>query len=197
MTENKNRKGFAGLDDLVSDVSKDLENTRQVAEKQATKSTSQPREPVKNVSVGQENTTSQQPISVSQIPTETGSSSAGKKIIFAIVIGVILIAIFNSINKESGPGKEEKPPVGSHNTLTNDQLRYCVSEGIRLDAMKPIINPYSQYEVTYFNITVQDYNSRCSSFRYRRNALDSVRKEVEAYRFAIESEGRNRILTMR
>ena len=87
---------------------------------------------------------------------------------------------------------ENRPPVGSGNTLTSPQLRYCTAENIRLDAAKTVINSYSDAYIDRFNALVADYNSRCGQFRYRRGALESARADVEQNRTAIEEEGRSR-----
>ena len=92
---------------------------------------------------------------------------------------------------------EQMPPVGSGMTLSNNQIRYCVSEDIRVTAMKDLINSYSSHEVDQFNAAVADYNSRCSSYRYRRGALESVTAEVQANRYALTQEAQNQVMTWR
>jgi hypothetical protein len=86
--------------------------------------------------------------------------------------------------------REDKPPVGTNISLSRDQIRYCLSEDIRLGAMKDAINQYADNEVDLFNANVHDYNSRCGKFRYRRGSLESVRSEVETDRLMLEAEGR-------
>jgi hypothetical protein len=80
----------------------------------------------------------------------------------------------------------EKPPVGEAHVLDREQIWYCLSEKIRLDAIEPIVNTSRNWEVDQFNVSVADYNSRCGHFRYRRGSLESVRAEVEARRSEIE-----------
>lgn len=82
-------------------------------------------------------------------------------------------------------GFGEKPPIGEGHTLNREQLRYCVVEKIRLDAIETVINAYRSLEVDKFNVLVADYNSRCGRFRYQRGSLESVRAEVEARRSEI------------
>jgi len=89
------------------------------------------------------------------------------------------------------------PPVGSGYVLSNNQIRYCVSQGIRIETMKGLIDRYSQNEVDQFNVTVSDYNSRCMNYRYRGGALETVRGQVEANRSSLISEARNKILSWR
>lgn len=80
----------------------------------------------------------------------------------------------------------EKPPIGDGHVLDREQIRYCLTEKIRLDAIETIANASRNWEVDKFNGLVGDYNSRCGHFRYRRGSLESVRAEVEARRSQIE-----------
>ncbi|MDP1638154.1 MAG: hypothetical protein DID89_2727548624 [Candidatus Nitrotoga sp. CP45] len=93
--------------------------------------------------------------------------------------------------------KEDKPPVGTNLSLSRDQIRYCLSEDIRLGVMKNTINQYANNEVDLFNTKIHDYNSRCGKFRYRRGALESVQSEVEANRLMLEADGFARLVDLR
>jgi hypothetical protein len=84
---------------------------------------------------------------------------------------------------------EVLPPAGTNNILGRDEIRYCLSEAIRMGAIKEEVNRYSETEIDHYNAIVQDYNSRCGQFRYRKGALDIVRSEVEAVRGQLEAEG--------
>lgn len=90
---------------------------------------------------------------------------------------------------------EEMPPVGSGLSLSSSQIRYCLSEKIRVSAWQGQVNEYSGTSVDAFNEAVRDYNARCSSFRYRKGMLESVRSEVEANRYALQLDGMNRAAT--
>lgn len=87
----------------------------------------------------------------------------------------------------SGTAQGQKPPVGSGLVLEREQIRYCLSEKIRLDAIETVLNDTRRGEVDKFNVLVEDYNSRCGNFRYRRGLLESVRSEVEAQRSELEN----------
>ena len=89
--------------------------------------------------------------------------------------------------------REEKPPIGTNISLSRDQIRYCLSEDIRLGGMKSVVNQYVDSDVNTFNGMVGDYNSRCSSYRYRKGALESVRSEVETNRSTLEADGAARL----
>ncbi len=93
--------------------------------------------------------------------------------------------------------KEDKPPVGTNLSLSRDQIRYCLSEDIRLGVMKNTINQHANNEVDLFNTKVHDYNSRCGKFRYRRGSLESVQSEVETNRLMLEADGLARLVDLR
>ncbi|MDO9102015.1 MAG: hypothetical protein Q7U50_07125 [Candidatus Nitrotoga sp.] len=93
--------------------------------------------------------------------------------------------------------KEDKPPVGTNLSLSRDQIRYCLSEDIRLGVMKNTINQYANNEVDLFNTKINDYNSRCGKFRYRRGSLESVQSEIEANKLMLEADGLARLVDLR
>ena len=90
------------------------------------------------------------------------------------------------------PYAELVPPVGTEVALTTEQIRYCLAEGIRLDAMHGQIKQPSHGIVVRFNALVDDYNSRCSSFRYQGDTLDREKAEVELRRSALLKAGQER-----
>ncbi|MCY3763101.1 MAG: hypothetical protein OXH50_17785 [Gemmatimonadetes bacterium] len=73
-----------------------------------------------------------------------------------------------------------KPPEGSDNLLFMAQIRWCLREEIRLEALRGLLkaNP----EIDRFNTIVSEYNRRCSSFRYRPGTLERAKREIEAVR---------------
>jgi uncharacterized protein len=88
----------------------------------------------------------------------------------------------NSSNEES------VPPIGNGLTLDRSQIRYCLSEKIRVEAWQRV-NQNSEASVDAFNAAVEDYNARCSNFRYYTTDFESVRSEVEANRAALTQQG--------
>ena len=90
---------------------------------------------------------------------------------------------------------EEIPPIGIGNTLGKNQIRYCVAESIRIEAHQKMINSFSHSSVSAFNRIVNDYNARCSNYRYRVGLLEAARAETESVRNFVEMEGTQRALS--
>ncbi len=84
---------------------------------------------------------------------------------------------------------EEKPPVGEGLGLSTAQLRYCLAQGARIDGGRKAVDTTSGAEINRFNSLVEDYNARCSKFRYYPSAMQAVKAEVEARRTDLEAEG--------
>lgn len=81
-----------------------------------------------------------------------------------------------------------KPPVGTNHILSLSQIQWCIREEIRLDAITDIIDADSSRAISNFNSEVDDYNSRCGSYRYRSNTHSQAVKNVEIYRSEIENQ---------
>ncbi|WP_306005211.1 hypothetical protein [Aquicoccus porphyridii] len=72
---------------------------------------------------------------------------------------------------------EIRPPVGQGLALSRAQVRYCVFQGERLEAMRSMTT--TNYQISQFNALIDDYNSRCSNYRYTSGVLSSVRREAQ------------------
>ncbi|MFC1796939.1 peptidoglycan-binding protein, partial [Pseudomonadota bacterium] len=92
---------------------------------------------------------------------------------------------------------ESKPPVGTNHVLTHDQIRYCHLEDIRLEAMRAEINQYSEEENSKFNSFIDDYNSRCTSYRYRTDSVSAVQKSIQGKEVVYRQEGIARVQSWR
>lgn len=79
-----------------------------------------------------------------------------------------------------------KPSVGTNNVLSVPEIRWCIREGIRIEAMRDVID--NNAGIDEFNRIVNDYNSRCGSYRYREGSQSRAERDVEAYRSQIVSE---------
>ena len=84
---------------------------------------------------------------------------------------------------------EEKPPVGTDNVLNAAQIRYCLSEKIRIEGAESVVNAYKEAEVYRFNSMVDDYNSRCAEFRYIQGTLEDIQSGVNARKPSLLADG--------
>ena len=89
----------------------------------------------------------------------------------------------------SPPAEEDMPPVGSGLAFTDNEIRYCLSQNIRLDGAQSVLNKYSQADVDRYNAMINDYNSRCGNFQYTPGALQSIQAEVNASSATLQSQG--------
>lgn len=84
---------------------------------------------------------------------------------------------------------EDVPPVSTGDAFSRSQIRYCLSEEIRIEGARSALDQYRPHEVDRFNRMVDDYNGRCGNFRYSSGSLDNLRTEVEADRIRLQAEG--------
>lgn len=191
-----NKKGFSGFDSLMSDVDPDevLQNIpASTTERQESATPAQ---------------TDEKPTIYQQ--KNAGNASPNKAKAFWWIVGIIFVIWIisqedsgtssssrssssgyssSSYQSDSYADTESMPPVGQNNILNRSQIRYCLSQEIRIDTIQNGLNNYSDYEVSMFNSLVNDYNSRCGSFRYSSGSLESVRRQVEASRSSISAQG--------
>ena len=86
-------------------------------------------------------------------------------------------------------GSEEQPPIGQGLVLSQAQIRYCVSEKIRMASWQGAVNSASSRSVSAFNAAVDSYNARCGHYKYRSGALQGVESEVQGRRAVLQQEG--------
>ena len=217
----KNQKGFSGLLDLASEISRFDEPIKQEPKAESKPSApKQPPQPHRETAASEterKTTSSPSPIETAS-PGKNGGGSGGKWI-FGIIGVVFVIWLINNggqSNKQpsynppsssqsysypqSSPAltvqapsttqsaelQYTKPSVGTNNVLSVPEIRWCVREGIRIEAMRNIID--TNEGVDEFNRIVNNYNSRCGSYRYRRGAQQRAERDVEAYRKQIVKE---------
>ena len=85
---------------------------------------------------------------------------------------------------------EDRPPEGASLLFEDNQIRYCLSQKIRLSGWQITVEDSDQDSVSAFNTQVDDYNARCGHFQYRTGALERVRDEVEMRRAQLDVDGR-------
>ncbi len=83
---------------------------------------------------------------------------------------------------------EERPELGG-GVLNDNQIRYCLAQKIRIAGWKSTVDSYDQGSVDAFNLAINDYNLRCSSFQYRSGALERVQTEVNSRLVALTADG--------
>ena len=194
-------KGFAGLDELVSDLdtpsptSTSSHQSEAPDESSRTQQNSSSRATPPTHEIHRTGPTGDEPI-----PSFVKWLVGG-----AIAFVVILIASNNDTKGVSNPSlmnssatppaptsiatppsesqsavsmallEESVPPEGTGLKLNTLQIRYCLAEKIRIGAVETI----GSRDVERFNSKVAHYNARCANFKYRRGSLESIRSEVE------------------
>ncbi len=83
-----------------------------------------------------------------------------------------------------------QPPVGTDLELDGSQVRYCTFEKARLTALTGLVSDTNSTAIDGFNARVNDYNSRCGSFRYRITDLDAAKAIAERDSDRLASEAR-------
>lgn len=133
-------------------------------------------------------------------PVQTGNrSKLGWSIGGLIIVaGIIWVANQPSDNLTSPSAPETltetmPPPDSVGQTLSLDELRYCLSEDVRMGAAQAVVDNYNSAQVDRFNSMAADYNNRCGEFRYRPSSMSTAQDEVDAHRPELEQEGRDRI----
>ncbi|MDO8607739.1 MAG: hypothetical protein Q7R40_14465 [Phaeospirillum sp.] len=87
------------------------------------------------------------------------------------------------------PPFEQAPEPGQVAVVGVAQLRYCLSQSIRIDGAEKVIDTTSQNAIDRFNGLIADYNSRCGSIRYRKSDFESINPGIVLRRDALEKEG--------
>jgi hypothetical protein len=82
---------------------------------------------------------------------------------------------------------EQIPPTGQDRVLDAAQIRYCLSEDIRLEAARDVATTGAAVE--RFNSMIDDFNARCTGYRYRRQVFESVQRQVQANRTSLQAAG--------
>ena len=176
-------KGFAGLSSMISDVDASIRSADQSKPNSSGGSAAGTERLPPKAPPAQE----PEPAPPYQVAKkqQSGGSSAGKWLLgVGLIIGFLwLVSVINGPpsprQSQQAPDRnrlnqdiEEMPPVGTNLVLAPAQLRYCLSEAIRLDAARTAMNNYVQSDVSRFNAMIDNYNGRCGSFRYRKGALE-------------------------
>ena len=87
----------------------------------------------------------------------------------------------------AAPLAEERPLREAGLEFTRGNLRYCTFQQIRLEALGPLTEGA---DLVVFNALVEDWNARCTKYRYRAEDKDAVDAEAGRRRTLLEVEGR-------
>ncbi len=120
-------------------------------------------------------------------------------------LGLALVVVFVSgridqsapPSDEGGPSQaqgygalqlaEERPLRDAEHEFTRANLRYCTFQQIRLEALGPITEGA---DLVVFNALVDDWNVRCTKYRYRTEDTEAADPEAGRRRALLEVEGR-------
>jgi hypothetical protein len=177
--------GFAGLDALGVDVADALRADPGAAP------SSQPTPPATPHPTQAGASPRAQPYQGDQSKRGAAKLVTGGTIALLVGIGVIAaLAAIGALTEDRTT--ETMPQVGTGITLTRAEIRYCLAEQIRLQGAQAVLNRSKGDDIGRFNAMVDDYNSRCSSFRYRSGDLESARSDVEPGRERLRADGAGR-----
>jgi len=199
---NEEKKGFSGLSSLDSDIKPIVSATKAEPEK---------KQELKTEAAHSEGAASSPPSFSTVVPEIPDDPVVAfiKKYWLWIGIGVFFIWVLSSSSdKPSNPTSsysytpspsytpsiyEVIPSYGSGATLNTNEIYYCLAEGARIEANRITINSYDNYSVVRFNMTIEDFNNRCGSYRYNQSSLDAAQREFDLNRYTIEAQGRARM----
>lgn len=92
---------------------------------------------------------------------------------------------------DAGGSQIETPPAPyqTYRTVSVAELRYCKRQKARLEAVQS--EQMSNPQIDRFNSAIEDYNSRCGSFRYRDSDMDTVNREMANDQTNIRAEAQD------
>jgi hypothetical protein len=192
MNNSKSNKGFSGLSDLVSEV--DSFDSQSVETKKR----------------HHEQTDFPSPDKQRNVRKNKPSSSKFKWMILIVVFFLLIVIVTNGeqlsslLNLDAHPSQQKAgassskvkgqsssqglkaelhckiPPVGRNNLLSVTEIRWCLREDIRIEAMRDFF--YTNEAIDEFNRIVENYNCRCGSYQYRGNTQSQAERDVAPFR---------------
>lgn len=106
-----------------------------------------------------------------------------------LVICCALALVGWRLMRKEPPPVEARPAIGADLKFSDDQIRYCLAQKIRIESWEAAIKTRARAAVDAYNAGVEDFNARCGHFKYRRNAFEAVRAEVDGRRRQLQQEG--------
>jgi TonB family protein len=89
---------------------------------------------------------------------------------------------------------EELPPVSRGKLYSAPQIRYCLAESIRIEAVRDVLDKSEPGSVDAFNAKIADFNGRCASYRFYESEMFFVKREVDEHRVRLQADARNEYL---
>lgn len=84
---------------------------------------------------------------------------------------------------------EQEPAIANNPILSEPEIRYCLFQNERISAAALALDRRSEFQVKRYNLLVDDYNNRCTHFRYRIGVLEQIRREITEVRMQLVLEG--------
>lgn len=84
--------------------------------------------------------------------------------------------------------RELMPQIGQGLALNRSQVRYCVFQGRRLEAIRLLTD--TNNKIAQFNHLIDDFNSRCSNYRYRNGVLTSIQRDAREKAAELQADAR-------
>jgi peptidoglycan hydrolase-like protein with peptidoglycan-binding domain len=91
-------------------------------------------------------------------------------------------------------GEEARPTVGTKQQFTQENVRYCLFQEVRLEAVRPLTD---SADLALFNMLVSDWNFRCGRAHYLALDKSVVDRELVDRRTVLEVEGRSLLMGWR
>ena len=91
-------------------------------------------------------------------------------------------------------GEEVRPTSGLKQQFTQANVRYCLFQEIRLEAVRPLTD---SADLALFNMLVSDWNARCGRAHYLASDKSAVDSELVDRRTVLEVEGRSLLMGWR
>ena len=206
---DKDKKGFSGLLDLVSEIS-DINEPIKPEPKVGAKPPTPKQPPQRETAPSEpERKTTSSPPPIETVRFGKSGGGSGGKWGLGIISVIFVIWLINNggqSNKKTSyapPSSSQgysypqsplapavqtlsatqshelqytKPSVGTSNVLSIQEIRYCVREKIRIEAIRNIL---SNSLIDKYNEIVNDYNIRCGSYRYYGKSQTQEKNDVE------------------
>ena len=91
-------------------------------------------------------------------------------------------------------GEEVRPTSGLKQQFTQANVRYCLFQEIRLEAVRPLTD---SADLALFNMLVSDWNAQCGRAHYLASDKSAVDSELIDRRTVLEVEGRSLLMGWR